>query len=97
MDDRSTGLRKRTQMKLLSMRVIFVAVLLACILLLARGLTAEASVEFYISPTGDDHNSGTKEKLFFGLTRAREVVRKRTKTGQGLTLSCFFEEGQQEI
>ena len=83
-------------MKQLSMWVIFVAVRLTCILL-DRGLSAEASVEFYISPTGDDHNSGTKEKLFFGLTRAREVVRKRTKTGQGLTLSCFFEEGQQEI
>lgn len=84
-------------MKQLSMRVIFVAVLLAFILLLARGLTAEASVEFYVSPTGDDEHRGTEKKPFASLIRARDAVRERTKTGQTADITVFLRGGTYEL
>ena len=79
------------------MRVILVAVLLTCILLLARGLRAEASVEFYVSPTGDDKNPGTEEKPFASLTRAGNAVREETKTGQTANIVVFLRGGTYEL
>ena len=84
-------------MKQLSMRVIFVAVLLTCILLLARGLRAEDSLEFYVSPTGDDKNPGTEEKPFASLIQARDAVRERTKTGQTADITVFLRAGTYEL
>ena len=84
-------------MKQLSVRVIFVAALLTCILLLAKGLSAEASVEFYVSPTGNDNNPGTKEQPFAGLTRARDAVRERTQTRQTADIVVFLRGGTYKL
>ena len=42
------------------------------------GLGAQA-VDFYLSPTGDDSNPGTKSKPFATLERARDAVRERKR------------------
>lgn len=39
--------------------------------------------EFYVSPTGNDANSGTKTKPFRTLTRARDAVRASTRQMKG--------------
>ena len=86
-----------TQMKQLSMRVISVAVLLTTVLLPAGCSSAEASVEFYMSPTGDDRNSGTKQEPFASLTRARNAVREENRTGQKADITVFLRGGTYEL
>ncbi len=44
----------------------------ACLVLVATNLSAAT---FFVSPTGDDANVGTKSKPFASLTRARDAVR----------------------
>ena len=84
-------------MEQLSALMVFAAVLLTAILLPAGGLRAEASVEFYVSPTGHDNNPGTKQKPFAGLTRARNAVRERTKTEQTANIVVFLRGGTYEM
>jgi len=38
--------------------------------------------EFYVSPSGDDRNPGTRVKPFRTLERARDAVREMKKSGQ---------------
>ena len=42
------------------------------------GFGARAA-EFYLSPTGDDSNPGTKSRPFATLARARDAVRERKR------------------
>ncbi len=84
-------------MKQLSTLMVFTVVLLTAILLPAGGLRAEASVKFYVSPTGIDNNPGTKQKPFAGLTRARNAVRERTKTEQTANIAVFLRGGTYEL
>ncbi len=77
--------------------MVFVAVLLTGVLLISGCLGAEASAKFYVSPTGNDNNPGTKAKPFAGLTRARDAVRERTKAGQRANIVVFLRGGTYEL
>jgi hypothetical protein len=45
-------------------------------------MNQSAQLEFYVSTSGDDTNSGTKEKPFATLMRAQDAVRERKQTVQ---------------
>ncbi len=49
---------------------------LLCVVYLLITVCVDASVEYYVSPAGNDSNSGTKEKPFATLEAARDAVRK---------------------
>ena len=59
--------------------------------------TAEASLELYVSPAGDDNNSGTEEKPFASLLRARDAVREQIKTAQTDDIVIFLRGGTYEL
>ena len=86
-------------MKKLPDRLALLKVLSTIILLSAGAfaLTTEASVEFYVSPTGDDNNSGTKEQPFASLIRARNAIREENKTGQKADITVVLRGGAYEL
>src|SRR5690348_9206240 len=60
---------------------------LAWLLILFSGLKLGA-VDFYVAPTGNDSNSGTRDKPFASLERARDKVReqKRARPNRNYTV-----------
>ncbi|MFO7971621.1 MAG: right-handed parallel beta-helix repeat-containing protein [Desulfobacterales bacterium] len=64
------------------------------------GLLLSSSVEsknFYVSPLGDDANSGTKEQPFKTLERAQEAVRKAVTGGLESHITVWMTEGTYRI
>ncbi|MHC4982404.1 MAG: uS11 family ribosomal protein [Planctomycetota bacterium] len=61
-------------------------------LVLSVGLSCGAT-EFYVSPSGDDANPGTKEKPFASLTAARDAVRKLIAAGLKQNVEVLLEGG----
>ena len=54
---------------------------IACLLaMLGLLFSSSAKMEFFVSPSGDDRNPGSRERPFHSLERARDAVRDRRKT-----------------
>ena len=71
-------------------RAIFAALLLACF-----SLNASANaMDFYVSPSGSDKNSGTLEEPFATIAHAQTVVRKHTRTSPGEGVTVFLRGGK---
>ncbi len=56
--------------------------ILPAMVLCASSLGPSACGDFYVAPTGNDRNEGTKEKPFATLERARDAIRAIKEAGQ---------------
>ncbi len=76
------------------MRYFVLAFLVLSSLACSRG-----DMEFYISPEGNDLNSGTKRSPFASISRAQEEVRKLKSKGEypEAGLSVWLREGEYPI
>ena len=84
-------------MRTLCERVGLWAVILTSMVLPVRAFAADASVEFYVSPSGDDTAPGTEERPFGNLGQARDAIRERTKAGQTANIVVFLRGGIYEL
>ena len=56
-----------------------------------------AGTDFYVSPTGDDKNPGTKDKPFATIIKARDVVRQNIANGLTENISIYLRSGRYQI
>lgn len=61
--------------------------------LLCLVIARASAANFYVSPAGDDANSGTREKPFASLTRARDAVRSAKQKSSVREITVWFREG----
>ena len=78
------------QKNILNAGVMFAALLLVCF---SPGAPANA-MDFYVSPSGSDKNSGTLEEPFATIAHAQTVVRKQTRTSPGEGVTVFLRGGK---
>lgn len=65
--------------KKFSLIIIFSLAFLSISQLLLINLNAASNIEFYVSPDGNDNNSGTKDSPFNTITKARDTIRSINK------------------
>jgi hypothetical protein len=63
------------------------------ILLLAVSCAQQNAVKFYLAPSGSDSNSGTREKPFQSLEKAKEAVRVQIKEAPGKPVLVYIQGG----
>ena len=59
---------------------------LAIILFLFHASSAHAALEFYVSISGSDANTGTRERPFASLDHVRQIISERTDRSQPITV-----------
>lgn len=81
------------------MRKRLLSYFVLAVLLLSTLACSRADVEYYISPEGNDLNSGTKKSPFASIIRAREEVRKLKSEGifPEAGVSIWLREGEYHI
>jgi hypothetical protein len=68
--------------------------LIIVLLALFLGACSSNNTAFYVSPSGDDNNPGTKGKPFASLNRAKEAVLEQVKDGaENKEIKVYFREG----
>jgi hypothetical protein len=70
----------------------FSASLIASFLILAAAVGTARGGDFYVSPQGDDANSGTLAKPLASLAKARDAVRTARKTDK-TAMTVYLREG----
>jgi hypothetical protein len=78
------------------MSPIWFGVLAICLAWAATARAAEAGRHFYVSPTGEDRNPGTKDKPFATVACARDAVRKLVAGGLTEPVTVVLADGVYE-
>jgi hypothetical protein len=60
-------------------------------------VATSSGTDFYVSPTGDDKNPGTKDRPFATITKARDAVRKIIEKGLTKSISVYLRDGRYQI
>ena len=66
--------------------LIFRCLLVVITLLSLFSLSCHAAVEFYVSPSGNDANPGTRERPFASLEHARHIISNRADRSEPVTV-----------
>src|SRR5512136_1489076 len=78
------------------MRMFFV-----CVLLLTAASPSfagdQATVEFFVAPSGSDTNSGSKDKPFATIVKARDAVRPLIAAGLKAPVNVYLRAGTHRL
>ena len=77
--------------------VMFAVILASALVLQDECVGANAPVQYFVSPTGNDGHAGTKQKPFASIAKARDAVRDKTKGGQASDIVVYLQGGTHEL
>mgnify|MGYP000238744695 CR=1 FL=1 len=77
--------------------VMFAVILASALVLQDECVGANAPVQYFVSPTGNDSHTGTKQKPFASIAKARDAVRDKTKGGQASDIVVYLQGGTHEL